>query len=385
MSIDHNKIEDISEFFTGKKKYSSEEIEKQLEEDSDLFNELLAYRDCLAKSDSKIHFDSKHEYKRIHASISKQNRRILIRKISIAASILIIFVSTFYLYRVNKSIETPQIAVIEPQVNVANTKAILTLGDGSEVQLENKNVQISDDNVKGIVNDSIKGLQYNKIQKPQVHKIVYNTLKVPIGGDYSLTLADGTKVILNSDSELRFPVDFTEKNRKVFLKGEAYFDVAHDKKKPFIVSVNKVEIEVLGTEFNVNAYDDESEMYATLVEGAIKFTADGLKKSRVLKPNQQVEFNKQTNISTIQNVDVSEFVSWKDGAFTFKSTSLDRIVKQLKRWYDYKIIFVDDDVRGYRFRGVISKKMELSKILKIIEETSNVKIEIKVKEVYIRK
>lgn len=384
----HNKkIEDITQLLCKKQNFSPSEIEDLINTEDNLFFDLVAYREVLMRN-KKIHsFNKFEEYTRLHKMIHTDTRSIIYRSLSIAASIIFLLISSFYIFNYKEEVKEPLIVKVENQEKVfrqINSKAVLTLGDGTVVKIENSKQDISDKNVQGIINDTINGLQYNKT-KVKVNQTVFNTLKVPKGGEYALTLADGTRVFLNSNSELRFPIAFNDNERRVFLKGEAYFDVSHNKSKPFIVSVNKAEIEVLGTEFNINAYDDEDEMYTTLVKGSVKFTSSGSKNSNILKPNQQIEFNRETKQSVLKEVDVREFTSWVDGEFYFKSLSLDKLFKQLNRWYDVDVEFVDEEMKYYKFRGVIKRDMDLDQVLKMIKETSKVKIETKKGKVLISK
>jgi len=386
--MDYNKVEDISQFLNDKRKLSQSEIDEIFNNDEELVSDIIAYREVLMRDKHEITYDIKEEYSRLHSRIARQKRFRILKQLSVAASILLVFASSFLVWNMNKKQEKPVISKVEAKKTVeSKSKATLTLADGRKVQLVDNKVQISDKNVKGIVNDSIKGLQYDKSIKVDIKsdQLIYNTLKVPVGGEYSLTLADGTRVILNSDSEIKYPIAFGKKNRKVFLKGEAYFAVTHNKKKPFIVDVAEAEIEVLGTEFNINAYEDEKEMYTTLVNGSVRFTTTESNESQILTPNHQIEYNKETKTSTMKEVDVYEFIAWKDGSFVFKSLKLEKILRQLRRWYDFKVVYHDEELKDYRFRGVISRDMNLTEVMKMIEESAGVKIVVKEKEVSIYK
>ena len=386
--MDYNKVEDISQFLNDKRKLSQSEIDEIFNNDEELVSDIIAYREVLMRDKHEITYDIKEEYSRLHSRIARQKRFRILKQLSVAASILLVFASSFLVWNMNKKQEKPVISKVEAKKTVeSKSKATLTLADGRKVQLVDNKVQISDKNVKGIVNDSIKGLQYDKSIKVDIKsdQLIYNTLKVPVGGEYSLTLADGTRVILNSDSEIKYPIAFGKKNRKVFLKGEAYFAVTHNKKKPFIVDVAEAEIEVLGTEFNISAYEDEKEMYTTLVNGSVRFTTTESNESQILTPNHQIEYNKETKTSTMKEVDVYEFIAWKDGSFVFKSLKLEKILRQLRRWYDFKVVYHDEELKDYRFRGVISRDMNLTEVMKMIEESAGVKIVVKEKEVSIYK
>lgn len=210
----------------------------------------------------------------------------------------------------------------------------------------------------------------------------FNTLIIPRAGEYRLTLADGTVVWLNAESELRFPTNFTKKQRKVYLKGEAYFRVAENKEKPFVVEVNDMKVEVLGTEFNINAYLTEGKIFTTLVNGSIRLQNNLNDRVRILKPHQQAEFlNGQLSV---KEVDVSAYVSWIHGKFYFESTPLKQIVEQLQRWYDLDFFFAEEKLEAYEFTGVIRRDHTANEIFRIIEKTTNIKFELNGRNVVVR-
>ena len=164
----------------------------------------------------------------------------------------------------------------------------------------------------------------------------YNTLRVPRGGEYSITLSDGTIVYLNAESELRYPVKFVGEDRQVYLSGEAYFDVVHDKTHPFVVDVKNSTVRVLGTSFDVRAYADEDEVLTTLVQGSVRFSAG--KESVILGPGEQAVLDKSGRVET-REVDTYLYTAWKDGVFAFKRQRLEEVMKVVARWYDVNVFW----------------------------------------------
>ena len=194
----------------------------------------------------------------------------------------------------------------------------------------------------------------------------------PKGGKYQIVLADGTRVWLNAASSLYFPTAFVGKERRVEVTGEAYFEVAANKAMPFIVSVNGAAIQVLGTAFNVMAYDNEASLNTTLIEGSIQMEKDN--RTSILQPGQQLQLHKTGKVKLLHDADLQSVLAWKNGVFQFHNTELQDIMRQLERWYD---IDVDENKMPVkRFNGNISRDVPLSKVLQIMEVTSGLQFKI---------
>lgn len=260
--------------------------------------------------------------------------------------------------------------IVNNNIKAGTDKAILTLEDGSDLVLEKGNELIT-------TNLSTNGseLIYNQNNKSN-SEIVYNYLTIPRGAQFFVELSDGTKVWLNSDSKLKYPVSFNrESSRKVeLIYGEAYFDVspsAEHNGSSFIVNNNNQQIEVLGTEFNVKAYNDESNITTTLVHGKVNIKFQG--EDQILLPNQQSVLNKNTNSISINNVDVSHEISWKSGVFSFNNKSLKEIMVVLSRWYDFEVEFKNKKVENEEFVGVLGKNEKIEDILANIKSLGMIK------------
>lgn len=272
----------------------------------------------------------------------------------------------------NASTETKLNNDIAPGGN----KAVLTLADGSTIVLDSaSNGTISrQGNIK--VQKLANGLLAYNINGKQVtqnDEAFYNTISTPRGGQYQVTLADGTKVWLNAASSIRFPVVFTGKERKVVITGEAYFEVAKNKNMPFKVEANSSEIEVLGTHFNVNAYDDEASIKTTLLEGKVKVSVPAFAAKQLPKyllPGQQSGVNKEGKILVTDNVDTEEAVAWMKGYFQFKSADLKTILRQIARWYDVDIEFKGNV--NLHFTGQLTRNENVSKVFRELALTGEV-------------
>ena len=333
---------------------------------------------------------------RIEHSILKKvqnNKRTTIKKKSIwkyaVAAVFIGFITTSYIFRTNNILNTPQDDALEivNTVNTVNTivtgtdKATLTLEDGSLMVLE-QGASFKTKNA----NSNGQEIVYKNV-KSKASAIKYNYLTIPRGGQYFVQLSDGTQVYLNSESQLKYPVHFIEgQTRKVELVyGEAYFDVSpstEHKGAKFKVINNAQEVEVLGTEFNINAYKDDPNIYTTLVEGKVVVANNDSKQSLV--PNQQFKLNTETNNFSVTKVDVNEFISWKDGVFQFVNKPLKDIMKVLSRWYDVDIIFENKDMESLEFIGTLNKNQSIEEVLSIMKSFSIKNYEIKGKTLILK-
>ena len=285
-------------------------------------------------------------------------------KYAVAASVVLMLTLTMLMNKENESEEVKPIIVNTNNIEIGTDKATLTLANGDNVALE-KGGSYQDDNVSS----NGETLVYTG-KKTTSAVIEYNYLTIPRGGQFFIILSDGTKVWLNSESQLKYPVSFTEgEEREVELVyGEAYFEVspssAH-KGAGFKVFNNKQEIKVLGTQFNVKAYKDESHVYTTLVEGKVAVSFEGDKQNLI--PNQQSNLDLEARNISVATVDVYNEISWKEGVFSFDEKSLKDIMKVLARWYDMEVEFKNPKLEEEEFNGILGKDQKIEEILTIIK------------------
>lgn len=262
-------------------------------------------------------------------------------------------------------------------------RAVLRLFDGNTVLLDSMraNVLIAGTTDVQVLVDSNRLLRYSMNDTTVgAREMRDNELIVPRGGEYQIVLADGTRVWLNSNSKLIFPPYFTGAERRVVLSGEAFFDVARDEAKPFIVETSRMDVKVLGTRFNVNAYADNDVSYTTLVNGCVEIVSNG-QEPIVLKPGEQAYGN--ADELEKREVNVRMFTSWMDGKFMFNNTELEEIAKQISRWYDVDIIFSNESVKKIRFTGAMVKFKPLGDLIRMLEKTSQVRFSVKGKNIVI--
>lgn len=291
---------------------------------------------------------------------------------SIAASVLLLIYFQFSqnIFTGN-IIDGPQAQSIVPGSN----KAVLILDDGSQHDLTSgQNTIIDADGAK--IKNSGNSLEYVG-SSGQTTEPKYNTLKIPRGGEYFIVLSDSTRVWLNSETILRFPVQFAGDIRRVELSGEAYFEVAKNAEVPFVVVSDNQQIKVLGTQFNVSSYPDDQQISTTLVEGKVDVSLAGNPETHiVLKPSEQCQFSKENNQMAKRIVDVTPFVAWKDGRFVFHDQPLQDIMKTLSKWYDVEVVFANEGDKSLRFTGNLERYAEFGSILAKIERTNEVEFEI---------
>lgn len=285
----------------------------------------------------------------------------------IAAAILILVsAGSFFLWR---PAPEPEVKVASNLTNDAlpgGNRAVLSLANGKSINLDSMRNGTVLEMTDFEVDKTKDGELVYHVFENNNQKLGLNTLSTPRGGQYQVILPDGTKVWLNAASSIRFPSVFNGKTREVELKGEAYFEVAENKAIPFKVKSSHAQIEVLGTHFNVRAYDDEKIMKTTLVEGAVKITSGG--SSNVLKPGDQAVLDGENKMEVISDVDSEVETAWKNGLFQFKDASIPEIMRQAALWYNLKVSFEGKIPKRY-FTGTISRNVKASEFLDMLKYT----------------
>ncbi len=269
-------------------------------------------------------------------------------------------------YYNGKSQPKPEAKIAHNDIAPGSNKAVLTLANGRQIILNNaRNGSLAAQGNTDFIKKGEGRLVYNAKANTDkaTAELAYNTISTPRGGQYQVVLPDGSHVWLNAASSIRFPAAFTGKDREVAITGEAYFEVAHNKVKPFRVSVNGQTVEVLGTHFNINAYTDEPSMKTTLLEGRVRITKDN--RVAMLKPGEQATIAGAGNFK-IETVNTEEAVAWKDGLFQFKDATLLIVMRQLSRWYDVRVEY-EGNMPKTVFSGKLHRNVNASQVLEILK------------------
>lgn len=323
----------------------------------------------------------------LNTRIEALEKKIRLRKlkiISLAASICLIFGVSFF----SQFNTTKTEIVISKSIEVGSSKAILTLGNGDEIILEKgKKFQNT------TVNSNGERLSYNQKNRSNTNnkksEIVSNLLTIPRGGKFFITLSDGSKVWLNSESKIKYPIKFIEgENREIeLLYGEAFFEISRSEKhngSSFNVITKSQKINVLGTKFNVKAYKDDKYITTTLVEGSVNIQKGILNK--ILNPSQQAKVSFESNLIETYDIDISQEISWMNNLFTFNESTLEIIMRSLSRWYDVEVVWKSGVQKNFIFTGILERSKSIDDIFSIIEKTSEeeLKFEIHGKTIFIK-
>ncbi|OQP63954.1 hypothetical protein A3860_21255 [Niastella vici] len=303
-----------------------------------------------------------------------------------AAAAIILFTvagSTWYIMKSSRSVKQPVAVSQNVKIVPGGNKAILTRSDGSQVILDSAaNGLISREGNAMVIKLKDGKLAYNASAAADEARPIYNTVSTPRGGQYQITLPDGTGVWLNSASSITFPTQFSGNERKVKITGEAYFEVTSHLSKgiktKFIVDAEGTSITVLGTHFNVNAYTDEEAIKATLIEGSIKVNKGGL--TTMIKPGEQFRYSNGATNYEVLRPDLEEVLAWKNGKFIFRNTGAITILRQISRWYDVDIHY-KGALSGIMFSGGISRKDNIEKLLELLQLDERIRFEIKGREI----
>lgn len=368
-----------------------EQIELQAWRDASYENEELFKRICDTENFARHYeeskkFDKQVGWEQLNQRMRFLKRRNLVLKLSRYAAFLllpltvgVLLLTTFTPFEETVAEQMQKQTV---QILPGEKRAVLTLGNGETVDLKttSEKTMTEKDGTAITVDSTALNYQQNQAQV-KTEKEIYNKVEIPRGGEYSLALSDGTKVHLNAMSSLSFPVRFLGNRRVVELTGEAYFEVAKNQ-APFIVRMNNMEVEVLGTTFNISAYSGE-DCQTTLVEGSLKvqMTAGA---SCILKPSEQAYVKPGTDHLNVRTVDTSIYTSWIDGKIYFKDERLEDIMNTLSRWYDMQIFYSEPSVKNLRFGCNVNRYKDITPFLELLEKTEKVDMTIKGKTITFR-
>ena len=312
-------------------------------------------------------YNEEDMWKKLMQRLRARRERRIIRRVSSAAAVLLVGLLVIE-WQPTREKDSPVIA----KVTETQPKGVMLMMDnGNKVNLTRQKGVIESGNQNTRVSNTKNELVYQVDNTGKVDTTKWNRLLVPRGSEYKLVLADGTKVWLNADSELHYPTRFGNA-REVELKGEAYFEVAKDDAKSFIVQTENCEVSVLGTHFNVSAYNGEP-VCTTLAEGSVQVNSGD--KSVRLRPNEQAIVEKDGHSIHTRAVEAERYIAWVNGRFVFRNTPLEDVVKQMERWYDVDIQFEADSLAAKRMAGVLYRNERLEFAIRTIERVTGVVFE----------
>lgn len=352
-----------------------------LAENQEQYNRIIDFETLKSKEHFYTTIDATAAYNRIIKKIDKKNVSVIplynYRRLLKYAAIILALLSIAIPFYKGKTESTKEITNVVTSLLPRYNNPTLILADGTVVSLEPKKDTIVSKN--GIITNVNQVLAYNTKTSKGISSNAENTLIVPVGGIYAVTLSDGTKVWLNSKSTLKYPVNFSGDKRTVTLDGEAYFEVTKNTHSPFSVKTKSGNVNVLGTHFNVSSYSDDEIFSTTLVEGKVEvsdFDNSSKKSSVILRPNQQVNINAVTISPKVIEVDTELYTAWKEGKFYFENESLKEILKKMARWYNFNLHFEEKSLEKIKFTGSVLKDEPLEDLLEVIGKSSGVKYKI---------
>jgi transmembrane sensor len=313
--------------------------------------------------------DNNNAWKQLHGKLGIEAPPRRFKYLSLfkyAAAVVLLLTVSILIYRDNyKAVKKPVDKIARGVISPGSNHAILILGDGQKVALKkHAEISLSEKDGTAVSNQNdVLTYKQNGQGVDAEQKLTYNTIIVPRGGEYQIILADGSKVWMNSASTLKYPTTFSGKERRVYLTGEAYFEVAKNAAMPFIVKTNKAEVQVLGTHFNVMAYDDEVNSKTTLLEGSVRVQSSSA--INVIKPGQQAIINNQGQQKVTSDINIAEEMAWKNGLFLFKDAGIKGIMQQAARWYDLDVVY-EGDIPEIQFSGKMSRKVDFHGFVNIL-------------------
>ena len=316
----------------------------------------------------------------------KVKRTILWKPFAAAASVIIVAALGLYLYTNKSADKQKQFTSSTSHIKTGGNKAYLTLANGKRIVLtDSKNGTLAAQNGVQITKTADGQLVYTVIGDKNSSANNYNTIETPRGGQYQIRLPDGTNVWLNAASSLKYPSIFKGNERKVELKGEAYFEVAKNKQMPFRVITNNQTTEVLGTHFNVKGYLEEADTKTTLLEGSVKVVSAHSTGGVVIKPGEQAQLkNNGDDRINIVDADMEEVMAWKNNYFRFNNENIQSIMLKISRWYDVSVEY-EGAISNEEFNGTISRTKNIAQVLRMLEDTKGVHFKIEGRRIVVMK
>ena len=353
-------------------------------EESDFNRQIF---DELAKGSSLSR--SYDEYRNIHREqvwnaiekqIVPQGRQLSLQWVGYAASVMILVVAGWFIFQMSDNKNVVQEGKKVARITPGTQKAILYLDNGEQVVLADNNTVVVEDSLSGRIEQVDKSLVYQTESTVKEERL--NVLEIPNGGEFQVTLADGTKVCLNAGTKLTYPIAFVGKERRVHLEGEGYFEVKRDENKPFIVEIKGMEVKVLGTSFNLRSFAADNRSTATLISGKIEVKTS-LRRVE-LSPNQQADLLVGENKLDVREVDAAVYSAWTKGRFVFRRERLETILDDVSRLYNVTVFYEQSSAKDILFSGIMERYADISKTLEMLEKTGKVSFIIDEQKIIVR-
>lgn len=293
---------------------------------------------------------------------------------AVAAALAALLFAGFYIYKKQPVATTGLVThtIEKKDLPPGGNKAVLTLSNGSVIILDSAANGLIGQQGNSTISKTGNGkISYNPMNLKSA-EVVYNTLRTPLGGNYQLELPDGSKVWLDAASTIRFPSAFTGEKRVVEVTGEAYFEVKSDASKPFEVAVDGMKIKVLGTHFNIKAYDNEPLVKTTLIKGKVSVNKGS--KSVLLSPGEQAQLDKNGKINVVNDININKIIAWKNDLFWFENDNIQTIMREIARWYNVDVVIKGNIPQ--HFTGSIPRNVNVSKVFEVLEETGRLHFKI---------
>ena len=319
-------------------------------------------------------------WNKIEKQIAPQRSRLSLRWIGYAASVMILVVAGWFAFQMSDNKDSVQEGKKVARITPGTQKAILHLDNGEQVVLVDNNTVIVEDSLSGKIEQVDKTLVYQTESTVKDERL--NVLEIPNGGEFQVTLADGSRVWLNAGTKLTYPIAFVGKERRVHLDGEGYFEVERDESKPFIVEINGMEVKVLGTSFNLRSFAADNRSTATLVSGKIEVKTPTQRIE--LLPNQQADLLVGENKLAVREVDAVAYSAWTKGRFVFRRERLETILDDVSRWYNVTVFYEQSRVKDILFSGIVERYADISETLEMLEKTGKVNFIVDEQKIIVR-
>ena len=360
------------------------------EENARLLSKMMDNEYLKKDRESLARFDKEEAWRKIcekQGIVTELPKREEIRRIGliwkyVAAVVILALGSGMWWWLAERKQEVQVVEIAqEIRGNEGHKGVILRLQNGNVIDLEKNEGEVQIGAGGAVANKNGLLLAYKEIEEGKNGETAYNEIEIPQGAGFQLKLGDGTVIYLNSMSKVRYPVVFPKGERRIELEGEAFLEVAKDSARPFIVETKYVDVQVLGTKFNVSAYADDPTVMTTLVR--VSSEENGV--SAVLKPSEQLVFSKEEKTAEVRKVDVRYYTAWRDGWFRFQDVTLEELMKVVVRWYGIEVVYADPEVKEYRFGCNFNRMNSIETFVNIFEENGKIKIDRKDKTLVIKK